>query len=83
MARQTALPPSLPPRLIDREAAAAYVNVSPTTFDQMVVAETMPPPCLLYGRRKAWDVRRLDRAIDALPLLGHDFAEADRPEVVL
>ena len=34
--RQTALPPSLPPRLVSREVAAAYVCVSPNTFDEMM-----------------------------------------------
>jgi hypothetical protein len=34
MAHQKALPPTLAPRLISRQAAAAYVNVSPTTFDE-------------------------------------------------
>jgi hypothetical protein len=34
MPRQTALPPTLAPRLVSREAAAAYVCVSPNTFDE-------------------------------------------------
>lgn len=75
MARQSALPLSLPPRLITREAAAAYASLSPNTFDQMVNDGLMPPACLLRGRRKAWDVRRLDRAIDALPVDGADLAD--------
>ena len=75
MSRQVALPPTLAPRLINREAAAAYVNVSPTTFDEMVIARTMPPPKLLTGRRKAWDVRALDRAIDNLPTAGIVLAD--------
>ncbi len=68
MARQNALPPTLAPRLIGREAAAAFVNVSPTTFDEMVKDGTMPKPRRLKGRRKAWDVRSLDAAVDALPI---------------
>src|SRR6266498_3936999 len=36
MTRQFVLPPTLVPRLINREVAAAYVSVSPTTFDEMV-----------------------------------------------
>ncbi len=72
MARQTALPPTLAPRLIGREAAAAYVSVSPTKFDEMVDAAVMPQPKLLGGRRRAWDVRSLDAAIDQLPLAGED-----------
>ena len=67
MARQNALPPTLAPRLITREAAAAYVSVSPTTFDEMVKDGRMPRPKRLGGRRKAWDVRALDAAIDDLP----------------
>ena len=54
MARQNALPPTLPPRLIGRDAAAAYVNVSPTTFDEMVRDRRMPRPKRLgrhAGRR--------------------------------
>lgn len=70
MTRQSALPPTLRPRLIGREAAAAYVAVSPTTFDQMVKDERMPPPRRLGGRRIAWDVLALDRAVDALPVQG-------------
>jgi predicted DNA-binding transcriptional regulator AlpA len=66
MARQNALPPTLAPRLISREGAAAYVNVSPTTFDEMVKDGRMPRPKRLGGRRKAWDVRALDTAVDAL-----------------
>jgi len=72
MARQNALPPNLAPRLISREAAAAYVNVSPTTFDEMVKDGTMPKPKRLSGRRKAWDVRTLDVAVDSLPVENND-----------
>jgi predicted DNA-binding transcriptional regulator AlpA len=74
MARGTALPPTLPPRLISREAAAAYVNVSPNTFDAMVKAGKMPGARKLTGRRHAWDVRSLDAAVDNLPV---DGAEDD------
>jgi predicted DNA-binding transcriptional regulator AlpA len=72
MARHNALPPTLAPRLIGREAAAAYVNISPTTFDEMVKDGTMPRPKRLKGRRKAWDVRSLDAAVDALPVEDKD-----------
>jgi predicted DNA-binding transcriptional regulator AlpA len=72
MTRQAALPPTLPPRLIGREAAAAYVCVSPSTFDLMVTEGRMPRPRELTPRRWAWDVRELDRAIDGLPRKGAD-----------
>ena len=68
MTRQVALPPTLAPRLIGREAAAAYVCVSPTMFDQMVDDGRMPHPKRLGGRRIAWDVRELDVAVDHLPV---------------
>jgi hypothetical protein len=40
---QAALPPTLAPRLICRDAAAAYVGVSPNTFDKMIADGLMPP----------------------------------------
>jgi excisionase family DNA binding protein len=72
MPRQTALPATLTPRLVTREAAAAYVCVSPNTFDKMVDDGRMPRPRLLGGKRRAWDVRALDLAIDRLPIDGND-----------
>ena len=73
MARQTALPLTLAPRLIGREAAAAYLSVSPNTFDAMVKDGRMRRPKLLGGSRRAWDVRALDAAgIDRLPINGND-----------
>jgi len=67
MTRQVALPPTLAPRLISREAAAAYVCVSPGTFDRMIDEGRMPRAKRLGDRRIAWDVRELDMAIDHLP----------------
>lgn len=64
------LPLSLPPRLLNREAAAEYVNVSPNTFDEMVRCGSMPAPVRLSERRFAWDVRELDAAVSALPRHG-------------
>jgi predicted DNA-binding transcriptional regulator AlpA len=63
----------IPPRLINREAAAAYVCLSPNTFDEMVKDGRMPRPRRLAGRRKAWDVRALDQAIDNLPIDGNEL----------
>jgi integrase len=77
MARQIALPPTLAPRLICRLAAAAYVSVSPTTFDQMVTDGRMPPPKILGERRRAWDVRALDVAVDNLPVEGEATMRED------
>lgn len=73
MPRQTALPPSLPPRLVDREAAAAYACLSPNTFDRLVQQGLMPQPRRITEKRRAWDVRELDAAIDNLP---HNIEDA-------
>jgi predicted DNA-binding transcriptional regulator AlpA len=72
MVRYKALPPMLPPRLLNREASAAYVGVCPVTFDAMVRIGLMPKPKVVFGRRVAWDVRELDSAIDRLPSVGED-----------
>lgn len=77
MARQHALPPTLAPRLIGRNAAAAYVSLAPNTFDVMVRDGRMPKARILTSGRKAWDVRLLDQAIDVLPLDGEDVASDD------
>lgn len=76
MARQTALPPTLAPRLIGREAAAAYLSVSPTKFDELVADGRMPPPRLI-DRRRAWVVGELDAAVERLPR-AREYDDADR-----
>jgi predicted DNA-binding transcriptional regulator AlpA len=75
MARQTALPPTLAPRLIDRAASAAFISVCPNTFDQMVKDGRMPKPKVLSGRRIAWDVHDLDRAVNSLPVVGDTLVD--------
>lgn len=64
--RYSALPPMLAPRGLNREAAAAYVGVSPTKFDDLVADRRMPRPKRVDGRR-LWDRIMLDAAFDALP----------------
>lgn len=51
---------------LSRETAARFVGVSPTTFDAMIKAGTMPNPRRV-GARKLWDRRELESAFDALP----------------
>jgi predicted DNA-binding transcriptional regulator AlpA len=68
MPRQSALPPTLPPRLLTRDAAAAYVCLSPNSFDVMVKDGRMPRPRRLGPARLAWDLRELDAAVDHLPI---------------
>jgi len=67
MPRPTALPTTLPPRLVMREAAAAYVGLSANAFDRLVHDDCMPAPKCLSSRRKAWDLHELDAAINLLP----------------
>jgi predicted DNA-binding transcriptional regulator AlpA len=76
MARHAALPPTLQPRLICREAAAAYISVAPGTFDKMVEDGRMPRAKRLTEGRVAWDIRALDAAVDSLPSDGMSV-EAD------
>ena len=71
MPRYDALPPMLPPRGLCREAAAAYVGVSPTTFDKLVKTKRMPAPRCIDARR-LWDRHALDLVFDDLPTDGLD-----------
>lgn len=64
--RPTRLPPNLPPRLICREAAAEFVGISPTKFDEMVRDGRMPAPRRIDSR-VLWDVAALNRSVDRLP----------------
>jgi hypothetical protein len=65
MPRHDALPPSLPPRGLSREAAAQYIGVSVGKFDQMVDDGRMPIAIRIDGS-KVWDRRAVDCAFDAL-----------------
>ena len=60
------MPPTLAPRGLQREAAAGYVGISSSKFDEMVLDGRMPRPKVI-DRRKVWDRNALDRAFDALP----------------
>lgn len=64
--RGPALPQGTLPRGLSREEAAAYVGVSPTTFDAMIKSNAMPKPKHI-GRRRVWDRRQIDLAFEALP----------------
>ena len=63
--------------LAGREAAVAYISVSPNTFDKMMEGGRMPRPRVLVDRRHAWDVRELDAAVDLLPHRGDNLIAAD------
>jgi len=60
------LPPSLAPRGLSREQAAAYVGVSPSLFDMLVKDGRMPVPKRI-NTRTVWDRLLLDEAFAALP----------------
>lgn len=74
MRRAAALHPNLPPRGLSREAAAQYVGIGPTKFDEMVADGRMPAPKRIDAR-KVWDRDALDRAFEALPSEGNAEAE--------
>jgi predicted DNA-binding transcriptional regulator AlpA len=54
---------NLPPRLLSRPQAAAYCNISPTTFSNWVRMGKLPPP---LPRTTRWDLKAIDVALDAM-----------------
>jgi predicted DNA-binding transcriptional regulator AlpA len=67
MARHDALPANLPPRGLCREAAAQYVGVGVSKFDEMVKDGRMPQPRKIDSRN-VWDKAAVDGAFDQLPV---------------
>jgi predicted DNA-binding transcriptional regulator AlpA len=78
VARRDVLPLNLPPRVLSRVEAAAYVGISAPTFDRAIKDRLMPKPFRLYGR-VLWDRRKLDAAVAALD---SNDAEDDAWDVV-
>lgn len=64
------------PRGLGRIAAAAYVGISPSKFDQLVHERRMPPPRRIDAR-KIWDRLELDAAFEELPNEGRPPSEAN------
>jgi len=64
--RDFVLPPSLAPRGLRRVEAAAYIGVSPSTFDKMIAQGVMPKP-KRFGDRTIWDRWQIDEAFSAIP----------------
>jgi predicted DNA-binding transcriptional regulator AlpA len=62
---ETILPPSLPPRGLSREQAAAYIGVSASLFDMLIKDGRMPGPKRINSR-VVWDRLKLDTAFEAL-----------------
>lgn len=67
---------AITPRGLSRENAAAYVGVSPVTFDKMVADGRMPQPRAI-NRRKVYDIRELDEHFDRLPYSGPTKSDDD------
>ncbi|WP_152558325.1 XRE family transcriptional regulator [Devosia sp. LC5] len=67
--RASALPLGVRPRGLCRAAAAEYVGVSSSLFDDMVEDGRMPQP-KMANTRTVWDAVALDIAFDALPSRG-------------
>lgn len=66
MAKTDALPASLAPIGLCREAAAAFIGVGVTKFDQMVGDGRMPRPKKIDGRF-VWSRQSVELAFSALP----------------
>ena len=66
------------PRGMSRSAAAAYVGISATKFDELVGDGRMPKPKCIDSR-KVWDRFELDDAFAELP---SEEAENPWPEMV-
>jgi len=64
--KASALPLGVRPRGFSRAAAAEYVGVSMSLFDEMVSDGRMPGP-KKANSRNLWDAHALDVAFDALP----------------
>jgi hypothetical protein len=68
MTERARLPQGMTPRLLSRAEAATYCGISATLFDERLVDE-IPP--IRIGRRNLWDVKALDRWLDAQSGLAH------------
>lgn len=61
------LRPVISPRVLRRMEAAAYLGVSPGSFDTMVKDGTVPQPKVMTPNIVGWDVADLDAFVDSLP----------------
>jgi hypothetical protein len=75
MARYDTLPPGLIPRGLTRNAAAAYVGLSPPAFDKARIEKKYPGPTLPGGR---YDLMLLQVAMNRLSGILTD-SEATNP----
>lgn len=80
--RQAFLPHSLQPIGLSRDVAAAFIDVSPTYFDEMVRDGRMPKPKQIDARQ-VWSRLDIEQAFAALPTEGEtqDGEECSRNSV--
>ena len=55
-----------PPRMMTRDRAAHYCDVSISEFERMVNDGTLPLPVSGFGKREHWDRLKLDDALGVL-----------------
>ena len=67
---RTARIPQMEQRAMSLEASAFYVGSSEGSFEKMVAEGIMPLPLNLGIRRRLWDRRALDAALDRLSGVG-------------
>lgn len=72
----------LPPRLLDLELAAAYVGLSADAFLEAVSKGRYPKP-LPDGRRRQWDVKAIDIAIDRRSKLVSQSRPSETPDDIM
>lgn len=65
VAKDRRIATNLHPRGLNRDQAARYVGLSPTTFARLVREGVMPEP-IHFGRRVVWDRRAIDEALDRM-----------------
>ena len=53
-------------RCLSLKESAAYIGVSPSTFQKMVKNKEAPTPIRITQKRLVWDKKQLDELIDAL-----------------
>jgi predicted DNA-binding transcriptional regulator AlpA len=69
--RAVQLPAGLTPCALNREQSAAFVGLSPPSFDDAVKKSVFPQPHL-FGRRQLWMQQELEEAVRALPRRGDE-----------
>jgi predicted DNA-binding transcriptional regulator AlpA len=62
---------SYPPRMMRRERAAAYLDISPAQLDRFVADGVLPKPTRVKNMLM-WDRTDLDAAMDDIKALGAD-----------